>query len=108
MPFRILNVQVRPSGLSAYFSATLPFTLPCWSKTSSKSYMDEPQLPPTTIGSIDSFWKSATATRRVPLGAAAGAVVGAAAAAGAVGFAAAAGAVVGAAGGLVGAAAGAL
>src|SRR5216683_2835291 len=37
MPLRILNVHVRPSGLRLYFSATLPTTLPCSSKTSSKS-----------------------------------------------------------------------
>src|SRR3981081_2696252 len=85
MPLRMLNVQVRPSGLRLYFSATLPTTLPCSSKTSSKSYIAEPHRDVMTIGAIDSLPKSAMATRSVPVGAAAelaaaGAAVGLAAA----------------------------
>src|SRR5207244_9141103 len=42
MPLRMLNVHVSPSGLRLYFSATLPITLPCSSKTSSRSYIALP------------------------------------------------------------------
>src|SRR5216683_659775 len=44
MPLRMLNVQVRPSGLRAYFSATLPTTLPWASNWSSKSYSAPPHV----------------------------------------------------------------
>src|SRR5437764_11868885 len=99
MPLRVLNVQVSPSWLRSYFSATLPTTLPWPSNVSKLSYMAQPQLEVMLIGSIDSWPKSALATRKVPVGAAAalaGAVVGFAAGAA---VAAAAGAVVAAAAG---------
>src|SRR5260370_1068142 len=60
MPLRMLNVQVRPSGLSAYFSATLPTTLPCASNVSRSSYMAQPQLDAMLMGSMDSWPKSAS------------------------------------------------
>src|SRR4030081_1160842 len=69
MPLRMLNVQVRPSWLRSYFSATLPTTLPCASTVSSSSYMAQPQADAILIGSMDSWPKSALATRRVPVGA---------------------------------------
>src|SRR5579859_706060 len=107
MPLRIWKVHVRPSGLRSKFSATLPMTFPCGSKVSSASYIAQPQRESITIGSIDSWPKSALAYRNVPVGAAAvvaGAVVAAGLAGATVG--AAAGAVVGAAAGAaVGAAA---
>src|SRR5207237_9802130 len=81
MPLRTLNVQVRPSWLRSYLSATLPTTLPCSSNRSSKSYMAQPQKDSMLIGSIDSPKKSALPKRSVPVGAAAelaGAEVGAA------------------------------
>src|ERR1041385_4205073 len=71
MPLRILNVHVKPSELRSYFSATWPPTLPLSSKTSSKSYIELLHCEPTTIGSMDSLLKSALATRKVPVGAAA-------------------------------------
>src|ERR1700730_10879674 len=61
MPLRMLNVQVRPSGLRSYFSATLPMTLPCASTVSSSSYMAQPHVEAILIGSIDSWPKSALA-----------------------------------------------
>src|SRR5260370_35087613 len=70
MPLRMLNVHVRPSGLSVYFSATLPTTLPCSSNCSSKSYSAPPHVAVMPIGSIDSLPKPALATRSVPAGAA--------------------------------------
>src|SRR5881394_2065414 len=70
-PLRMLNVHVSPSGLSSYFSAMLPPTLPLSSKTSSRSKITLLQFEPAIIGSTDSALKSALATRSVPCGAAA-------------------------------------
>src|SRR6266849_2991186 len=61
MPLRMLNVQVRPSELRSYFSATLPTTLPWASNCSSKSYSAPPHVAVMRIGSIDSLPKSALA-----------------------------------------------
>src|SRR5207302_4277687 len=54
MPLRTLNVQVRPSWLRSYVSATLPTTLPCSSNRSSESYIAQPQKDSMLIGSMDS------------------------------------------------------
>src|SRR3977135_2434340 len=71
MSLRMLNVQVSPSGLRSYLSATLPITLPCWSKVSNPSYRAQPHPVAIMIGATDSWPKSALANRKVPLGAAA-------------------------------------